>query len=254
MAGVCGYESDNATCSIGHFPYSRSAHEQDAVEALGHIRREYGGRAILRLIVLCAGAALLSSCASVKVSMPNIPGLPQQASDDDDGRIREREALAEAVSHLERQPWDEGEVVEDSGFVGMIFGRGGTSPRDYAEHYLVRVGNQDPASRVRSDLRRSLHAAWNVAATGREASHAIESIPQDLRMIEEAIVEARHCRLVYTEALSLIAENDSSVGRDEIRAIKDEFNQAILELGRTADVISARLSRTPAQSLAHTDI
>ncbi|MEE4210070.1 MAG: hypothetical protein V2I43_12470 [Parvularcula sp.] len=183
--------------------------------------------------------------------MPSLPGMPKQAENE---RHREREALAHAVNRFDRQPWDATDDPEDAGLVGMIFGRGGPSPKRDAEVYLVRVGAEDSASQVRRDLEQSLNAAWHVAATGREATYAIEPIPEDLRMIEEAIVEARRCRMVYTEALTMIAKRDGSIDRDEIRAIKDEFNEAILELGRTADVMSQRLSRKPAQSLARTDV
>ncbi|WP_173200283.1 hypothetical protein [Parvularcula mediterranea] len=192
---------------------------------------------IVRALLLGVGFCAVTGCASVEVSMPSIPGMTKASIAEEDAR--EREELRSALAKLEERPWTPAEDRED-GFVTLLFGGSVTSPKHQAAAYVDSLEG-DVALEVRRDLEQTLAAAWNVAQKGRTATTAMEPLPTDLRTIEDAIVEARHCRIVYAEALLLLAKRDEGVSRDEIRRVKQQFNQAIMELGRTADALSVRL-------------
>ncbi|WP_189575981.1 hypothetical protein [Parvularcula lutaonensis] len=204
---------------------------------------------IFRFVSLGVLALAVTGCASVELSMPTLPGgFGAEKVAENDASTRQREELVDALERLEQRPWT---PVSDSddGIVTLLFGGAGPSPQAQAEAYLTALEGQ-PITVVRRDVEATLAAAWNVAHEGKDAVRAMQPLPSDLRTIESAIVEARQCRLVYAEALSMIAKNGGNVSRDEIRRVKEQFNQAILELGRTADAIQVRLDGEPVNSYA----
>ncbi|MEM9809777.1 MAG: hypothetical protein AAF788_00985 [Pseudomonadota bacterium] len=154
----------------------------------------------------------------------------------------EREAMIAALERLEARPWDTPEEAETP-FVTLLFGGTAPSARVQAKSYLeaIEADGVPTTLVVRRDLDESLTAAWNVAHVGRMASNAIDPVPSDLRIIEEAISQARQCRLIYAEALMIMMKESGDVDRNEVRRVKEQFTQAILELGRTADALTARL-------------
>lgn len=217
----------------------------------GSVGLDKSGRgvfAVLRCLFVSLCALAATGCASVQISLPLAESQNGQRERD---MLTQRVELTAAVDRLDDQPWSP--VSDDSdGLMGLLFGKSGTSPREQAEAYLaeLQASPMPAATALRRDLDETLAAIRDVAATGREATTALEPIPSDLRLIEDAIVEARSCRLVYTEALALLARDDASVRRDDIRAVKKQFNEIIIELGETADLLSARMTGEPAQSFA----
>lgn len=243
----------------GYLPLNRIARDSNADHrkiigvarnvVLGQQQRPGRVAAIFRFVSLGVLAFAVTGCASVELSMPSLPGQQKtvELSATDDS-TRQREELVEALERLEERPWTP--VSErDDGFVTLLFGGAGPSPKSLAEAYLTDLEGQ-PITVVRQDVEETLAAAWNVAHEGKDAVRAMQPLASDLRTIESAIVEARHCRLVYAEALTMIAKNGGNVSRDEIRRVKEQFNQAILELGRTADALQVRLDGQPVNSYA----
>lgn len=213
------------------------------------LARFYMGGITLRSAAFGILALGVTGCASVQLDMAQDRRLePSQA-------VVERPELNAALTELERQPWTEASDGSE-GLVTMLFGGGGPSPRALAEAYLA--GFDDPSPRVAVEVRRDaediLSAAWRVAREGKHASTASRPVKSDLRTVEAAIVETRQCRLVFAEALSMLARHDDTgVDRDEIRRLKQGFNQAILELGRTADTLSERLKSGPVSAYAYSE-
>jgi hypothetical protein len=191
----------------------------------------------VRLVLLGASAFILTACASVQIAMPGIG-----PKDEEPTRVQEREALSLAVAELGARPWRAAEPGE-SGIVNLIFGDASPGPRQIAEGYIngMKLPADAATATVRRDLERTLTDAWRVAQTGRDAVSSPRVSPTDLRMIEDAIVQTRRCRLVYTEALSLLSDETGAVERAEIRDVKKRFNAAILDLGKTANALDARI-------------
>ncbi|MCQ8185727.1 hypothetical protein NOG11_10000 [Parvularcula sp. BGMRC 0090] len=185
----------------------------------------------------------MTGCASVEVVMPGAKPVA------DAEPRRERAELTASLDRLEDSPWAENKAVETDSFVQALFGGGAPSPKEDAERYLADLEGQATLT-VRRDIEATLSAVWNVARNGKEAASALEPVQGDLRTLEAAIVEARRCRLVYAEALKMLGDDDPSVTRDEVRLVKSRFNQAIMELGRTADLVSTRLEGDLAPSYA----
>jgi hypothetical protein len=190
---------------------------------------------VIYRFLICSGTALvMTGCASVELVMPGARTAKEVSP-----RV-ERTQLAAALDRLEEQPWGSEEAEAGDGFVNALFGTGAPSPRSDAERYVAGLGD-NAVARVRQDIEDSLSAVWNVAHNGKEAATALEPVAGDLQTLEAAIVEARRCRLVYAEALKILGETDRSVTRDEVRLVKSRFNQAIMELGRTANLVSMHL-------------
>lgn len=203
---------------------------------------------MIRGSLLVVAACAVTGCASVEVKLPSFSKTDTAAPADADAQ-RQREDLADAIQSLEERPWGSETSREDT-FMTLLFGGSPDSPRAQAEAYLAKIDG-DVLDVVRRDLERSLAATWNVARVGRRTATAMEPVPADLQTIENAIVEARTCRLVYAEALRMLMKDEGDLDHADIRRVKEQFNQAILELGRTADVISVRLeSEDPVSSYA----
>lgn len=183
----------------------------------------------------------MSGCASVELSLPGLAADPEPAQDVD---TRQRTMLNASLGELRNHPWSKDDHEDDHGITGLIFGAGAPSARSQAEDYIDGIAG-DRLLQVRNDLDETLVAVWNVANAGRAAALSMQPLASDLRTIENAIVEARRCRLVYSEALTLLGRLDEEVTRNEVRRVKQRFNDAILELGRTADALSLRLQREP---------
>jgi hypothetical protein len=177
---------------------------------------------------------MMTGCASVELVMPGT-----KKAEDHPPRT-ERTELVAALDRLEDRPWRTADTDPADGFVKALFGSGAPSPKEDAARYLAGLEG-DSVSHVRRDIEESLSAVWNVAQNGKQAASALEPMPADLRTLESAIAEARRCRLVYAEALKMLGEEDRSVTRDEVRLVKSRFNQAIMELGRTANLVSSQL-------------
>ncbi|MEM1379702.1 MAG: hypothetical protein AAGH41_03660 [Pseudomonadota bacterium] len=206
-------------------------------------------KTIQKTLALMLLAVAATGCASVQLDMADQGGRASSVVSNP-----EREQLAAALHHLEQHPWSEADASGD-GLVTMIFGGGAPSPRALAEGYLGSV-DDDPESAalaVRQDMEETLSAAWQVASAGRAASQASQPVKSDLRKVEAAIKEIRQCRLVFAETMGMLAKRDGTVDRQEIRSMKGEFNQAIAELGRTADALSSRLREKPRSSFAEGD-
>ncbi len=198
--------------------------------------------AIVRAIWIGALALSAAGCASVELNLPGLSKGEDVASLAD---TRQRANLEAALGQLENQPWsptDYQEQQDEDGLMGLIFGSGGPSARSQAEQYLASLGG-NPVLQVQNDLERTLSAVWNVVYVGRDAVSSMQPMASDLVTLEDAIIEARRCRLVYAETLTMLSREDTSVSREDVRFVKERFNEAILELGRTADAMSLRLEQ-----------
>ncbi|MEM9837569.1 MAG: hypothetical protein AAF830_00295 [Pseudomonadota bacterium] len=196
-----------------------------------------GKTAALRLLAATALALTMTGCASVKLSMSDGAGGGTSA------HTAERAQLSAALTNLEQQPWVDASAEKNDGLMTMIFAVGGPSPKALANTYLEAIEStpEQTVLTVRRDMETTLSEAWAIAQLGRDAARGSQPVKSDLRTIEAAIVETRESRLVYAETMSMLAKRDGTVDRAEIRRMKAGYNQAILELGRTADALSARL-------------
>jgi len=186
-----------------------------------------------------------AGCASVQLNMTDDGTSAAQSPS------AERVELAAALEHLQDHPWSHGTQGTD-GLVGVLFGAMGPGSKAKAEAYLDSLeGSADQtAVLVRRDVEHTLNAAWKVVSVGKRASQAMEPVRSDLRTVESAIVETRESRVVYAETMSLLSKRGGTVDRAEIRRMKEGFNQAIVELGRTADLLSTRIKEKRAEALA----
>lgn len=199
----------------------------------------------LRSSVVALILVAASGCASVQLSMTDDP---EAAST---GQQAERLELAAALEHLQSHPWDQGNDSAD-GIVGVLFSAMGPGPKVKAENYLASMSDNaaQAAVTVRRDVDDKLTAAWRVVHVGKRASSALSPVRSDLRTVESAIVETRESRVVFAETMTLLSKRDGTVDRAEIRRMKEGFNQAILELGRTADLLSTRIKEKRAEAVA----
>ncbi|MEM9285032.1 MAG: hypothetical protein AAGA39_04020 [Pseudomonadota bacterium] len=187
----------------------------------------------------------MTGCASVQLGK----GQDQAA---ETASAEEREAMAVALEQLEAKPWDQEQAESSDGFMTVLFGGSGPSPKDEAKSYLrsLDVSEEAKPSAVLRDVDVTLAAAWHMVDAGRAASASVQPQPSDVRMLEEAITEARHCRLVYAQAMTLMAKDGLDVAREDVLYVKDEFTRAILELGRTADALSKQVDSSRPQAFA----
>ena len=203
------------------------------------------GLKILRSSFVALTLVAASGCASVQLSMTDDPAASSTSQQ------AERLELAAALEHLQSHPWDHGAESAD-GIVGVRFGAMGPGPKVKAESYLASMPSDagQAAVTVRRDVDDTLSAAWRVVHVGKRASSALSPVRSDLRTVESAIVETRESRVVFAETMSLLSKRDGTVDRAEIRRMKEGFNQAILELGRTADLLSTRIKEKRAEAVA----
>ncbi|MEM7740773.1 MAG: hypothetical protein AAF225_08225 [Pseudomonadota bacterium] len=192
-------------------------------------------RVLLRFSFLAWLVATLTACASVQL------GGGQDQLDLEP--VQEREAMADALERLGTNPWEADDAEGGDAFLTVLFGGSGPSTRDAAKTYLRNLDVSEDAkpSAVRRDVDLTLAAAWQMVDAGWVASRSVKPQPSDVRMVEEAITEARHCRLVYAQAMTLMAKDGLDVAREDVIYVKDEFTRAILELGRTADALTDQL-------------
>lgn len=204
-----------------------------------------GVRVHLQLACISALAATMTGCASVQLGK----GAEEAAVLEP---VHEREAMADALERLEANPWDEQEAEQGPALMTVLFGGSGPSPQDEAKAYLsgLEVKQAAKPGAVRRDVDVTLAAAWNMVDAGRAASTSVQPKLADVRMVEEAITEARHCRLVYAQAMTLMARDGLDVAREDVVYVKDEFTRAIIELGRTADSLSKRMDSPGPAALA----
>lgn len=179
----------------------------------------------------------MTACASIQ--------LGEQAEPSTVAAKAQRDALEAAVGRLSDNPWSHADS-ENGGFVGVLFGAMGPRPKVLADAYLASFEDAsatEMVSTVRSDAREVLGAALDVAEIGRDSSHIAAPARADLRLVETAIVKTRHARLVFSETMTTLARRDGTVERSEIRELKAGFDDAIVELGLTAEVLSEGLRR-----------
>ncbi|MEO1657625.1 MAG: hypothetical protein AAFR65_07875 [Pseudomonadota bacterium] len=190
-------------------------------------------------------AVAMTGCASVQLGKNKDEAAAAATAE-------EREAMAVALERLEDNPWDGQEAEGGDAFMTVLFGGSGPSPKDEAKAYLsgLEVSEGDKPSAVLRDVDVTLAAAWHMVDAGRAASESVQPQQSDVRMVEEAITEARHCRLVYAQAMNLMAKDGLDVAREDVIYVKDEFTRAILELGRTADALSKRVNARRPEAFA----
>ncbi|MEO1040971.1 MAG: hypothetical protein AAFX52_01645 [Pseudomonadota bacterium] len=193
-------------------------------------------RVLLRFSLLVSLAAMATGCASVQLGGSDEAQMNAEPA-------QEREAMADALERLGTNPWQDDEAESGDAFLTVLFGGSGPSTRDAAKSYLssLEVSEDAKPSAVRRDVDLTLAAAWQMVDAGWIASRSVEPQPSDVRMVEEAITEARHCRLVYAQAMNLMAKDGLDVAREDVIYVKDEFTRAILELGRTADALTQQI-------------
>ncbi len=204
-----------------------------------------GVRVHLQLACISALAATMTGCASVQLGKGEETAALMEP-------VQEREAMADALELLEANPWDEQEAEQGPALMTVLFGGSGPSPKDEAKAYLssLEVHEEAKPAAVRRDVDVTLAAAWHMVDAGRAASASVKPKLSDVRMVEEAITEARHCRLVYAQAMTLMAKDGLDVAREDVLYVKDEFTRAIIELGRTADSLSKRMDSPGPAALA----
>ena len=186
-------------------------------------------------------AALLPGCASVKVAMPGLtPAAPEVALSEKTGLVAAAERLAAATPP----------AAPRDGLSLVVFGGRGDAEAEAARAYLSGLGADEPRAAVMADVAEVLRRARAVAEVGRPGLDASEG---EIAILERAITDVQHARRTYVAALTLLRDEGVPLTRAEIREVNDALVQACRDIGKAADMVSARLRTVPPVRVAETD-
>lgn len=206
------------------------------------VKKRRSMRIFLGLSVLI-GAMTVQGCATVKVSLPKLPG-SEKSAEVSQQSVTQRHALIAATAKLQNTPWPAASKVSaKEKMVGLLFGQGDNAKITQSqalETYLVSLRAAPvPRDAILADIDQTLQHARNVAEEGRLAATSYPPSMDDLGVLEEAIGDIRICREMYVNAMKELRA-DGHVTKQDIREVKSAFTQSIRDVGRTADLLADR--------------
>lgn len=215
-------------------------------------------KSLLSVLMAVSLVTLSGGCASVKLGgdkQPVTVSAPStQKQTDTIEKATPHSGLMQAANALRQKPWPEIEKASATEkLTGMIFGERTRDDRftrdDALELYVSQIRAQpEPAdSVIRADADESLRLARALVEEARSAAHTVNPDRTDMDMLEDAIGDIRECRDMYVDAMRELGREDA-ISRQDWQELKQAFNQAITDAGRTADLLSDQLAAAQQRS------
>lgn len=200
-------------------------------------------------------AGLVSGCASVKIAMP---GSDQEVQANQTANTPTRQTgqsdaqsnLTTAARQLQQTPWPEIDApTTNERLTGMIFGtkdsENSFTQKDAEKFYLIslQAKGHDQLALVQADADRSLKQARQLAEYGRQIARMKYVSSTDMETLESAIGDVRECRDVYVNTLKSLKAEGYSIDSSHWQEMRNAFNQAINDMGVTADMLAQNLNQ-----------
>lgn len=163
----------------------------------------------------------------------------------------EHDVLAKAAKAVETAPWPKPENVS---FVARITGGDKEDRITRSDAIAIYLDSLTPAGdrflRLADDAANNLVAADALGKAAHNALSAPRLSKNDVAMLENAIRALRENRQIYVSAARQIEKNGEAVDPTRLAAIGEAYEQAIRDLGDSADALADRIERDRTETVA----
>lgn len=204
-------------------------------------------RSIIRVGGALVGAVIIGmsgGCSTVIFTDSNVAA--------DRASAIEREALIEAASAVSETKWPQPtQIAWQARLSPLSASEDVVTEADAAEAYLssIRVPGRRH-EQVYADAEAHLRAAAALARAADAATNSVRPVKADIAVVEDAIGSLRQTRDIYVLSLKALARHGEPVEAENVRALKDDFDDAIKALGSAADALADRVARDRTKTFA----
>ena len=200
-----------------------------------------------RKIILCAAlfGVAVSGCTT-------IVGAPDHQSSTTSSGSTQRIALQQAAAQVAEVKWPKPTTVSMTdrliGAISVPDDR--VTKKDAVGAYVAMLHATDDAYQaLLQDARDQLVAAAALVAAAEGALGAVRPAMSDVGIVEGSIVDLRQSRDIYLASLELVSL-DKDTRRSTGRILRDDFDQAIKEVGNAADSLADQIAKDRTQTIA----